>query len=98
MRTMAVLLVAGLLLVGGCGDDDNSGGTPSPTPGGKQTWEQFVRSNSNGAKPAAAFEGHKVWVSEADRTVYIEDCAAAQRSTKPAGPFPGYGYACDTER
>lgn len=49
---------------------------------------------------AAAIDGHDVWVDEAERTVYVEDCDTARTITQEGGPYGptsgerGHAFIC----
>ena len=111
-RSTMVLL--GVLLLGSCGgngDEESpapTSSTSAPAPGegaGPPTWIRAVTDVE--VTRAEPVEGNDVWVDEAGRKVYVEDCDLARRITQEGeryGPSPrdpetgeftpGYSYVC----
>jgi hypothetical protein len=98
-RLLAVLTL--VLVLGACSDDDEpvAGPTTSTTatPGEPPAWIATVTDAA--VVEGETFEGVVLWVDEADRTVYVEDCDLARRATAEGGPYgptdgPGFAYIC----
>ena len=96
------VLVASVLLLGGCSSSDSSKEDNRPVT--ETTRPTFVPPEAVAAEP---IDGASIWVDEAKKTVYVSDCEVARRITAEGQKYgpgprdpetlkftPGYAFIC----
>lgn len=101
MRRLAAVLV---LVLAGCGGGGDAA-TPTTT-AAVPTTEPAWLGQFEGLTPAGEVDGQPVALDEDERTLYVEDCAVAERLTETGARYgptprdangdstPGYGSIC----